>query len=286
MEPLLSEKLARLQALLRSYQKIAVAFSGGVDSTLLVKVAQEALGGNALAVTVESPTMPPQDLADVRDFFTQNRITHTIIPLDQLETPSFRHNSSMRCYVCKSIEFTAIARAAKAYGITTLAAGINADDPSDYRPGLKALAEIGVVRPLQDAGLTKADIRALAKHYGLKSWDKPASSCLASRIPYGEQITREKLQRISAGEQVLRRLGLKNLRVRCHRGNIARIEVSPDERSLFFNTRIMDEIADAFHKIGFSYTALDLSGYRSGSLNETLDDETINKVKMSINGSR
>ncbi|MFT8390035.1 MAG: ATP-dependent sacrificial sulfur transferase LarE [Sporolactobacillus sp.] len=285
MDGQLLEKLMNLKALLRSYEKLAVAFSGGVDSTLLLRLASETLGDNALGLTIDSPTMTTEDLDDVRAFYTQHHIAYELIPLSQLDNAAFRHNSAMRCYICKSMEFSAMAEVARAHGITTLAAGINADDLGDYRPGIKALEEIGVVQPLQEAGLTKANIRELAKHYGLKSWNKPAGSCLASRVPYGEQITGEKLHKVSAAEQFLRDLGLKNLRVRCHSGNFARIEVAPEERSHFFNSSFMDKVATAFTKMGFTYTALDLNGYRSGSMNEMLDAETKNKVKVTIHGS-
>lgn len=280
------EKLDRLKKLLHGYQKIAIAFSGGVDSTFLLKVAQEELGNGALALTIQSPTLTEDDLKDVTSFYEESGVNYILIPLNQLKTPSFSHNSPNRCYVCKTIEFTCMAEEAKKRGIKWVAAGINADDMRDYRPGLKALDEIGIVSPLKEAGMTKADIRFFSKRYHLKTWDKPASSCLASRVQYGELITEEKLNKISAAERVLKNLHFRKLRVRYHHGNIARIEVAPEERSIFFNSDIMDTVAEKFKEIGFSYTTLDLSGYRSGSLNEVLDEETKNKVKMSIHGSR
>lgn len=279
-------KLNKLKALLHHYEKIAVACSGGVDSTFLLKVACDELGDGALGLTVQSPTVTEDDLKDVQAFYRASGVPFAIVRLNQLDTPSFRHNSPTRCYVCKTIEFTSMAKEAQKRGFKWIAAGINADDAGDYRPGLRALDEIGVVSPLKEAGLSKSDIRYFSRQYHLKTWNKPASSCLASRIQYGEHITQEKLDKISAAEKVLKSYHLKHVRVRYHHGNIARIEVGPEERQFFFSTEVMDDVAEKFKKIGFSYTTLDLSGYRSGSMNEVLDEKIKNRVKMSGYGSR
>lgn len=274
LTPELAGKLETLKKLVHHYQKIAIAFSGGVDSTLLLKIAHDELGDGALAITIQSPTVTEDDLKDVHSFYKESGVNYVIVKLNQLNSASFRHNSADRCYICKTIEFTSMAKEARKRGIHWIAAGINADDVHDYRPGLRALDEIGVVSPLKDAGMTKEDVRYLSKFYHLKTWDKPASSCLASRVQYGEKITEEKLKKISAAEHYLKSLHFRKLRVRYHQGNIARIEVAPEERHLFFDTDVLDTIADQFKKIGFNYTTLDLRGYRSGSMNETLDPRT------------
>lgn len=281
MLPSQASKLNKLKELLHDYKKIAIAFSGGVDSTFLLKVAHDELQDGALALTIQSPTVTEDDLKDVKAFFKNNTVNYKIIQMNQLEKADFRHNSANRCYYCKAMEFSSMAKEAKKQGIHWLAAGINLDDQSDFRPGMRALKEIGVVSPLKEAGMTKADIRFFSKMYQLPTWNKPASACLASRVQYGEHITEEKLRKISAAERVLKEMNINNLRVRYHHGNIARIEVAPEERSIFFDTAVMDHVAERFRKIGFAYTTLDLQGYRRGSLNETLDNKTKIKVKMS-----
>ncbi|RYL95039.1 ATP-dependent sacrificial sulfur transferase LarE [Sporolactobacillus sp. THM7-4] len=281
-----TSKLEKLKHILHGYKRIAIAFSGGVDSTFLLKVAQEELKDGALALTIQSPTITEDDLRDVKAFFKANTVNYSIIHLNQLDVPDFKHNPVNRCYYCKTIEFTSMAKEAKKHGIRWLAAGINLDDQGDYRPGMRALKEIGVVSPLKEAGMSKEDIRYYSKLYHLPTWNKPASSCLASRVEYGETITEEKLRKISAAEHVLKDLNIHKLRVRYHHGNIARIEVAPEERKVFFDTDIMDQIAKKFREIGFAYAALDLQGYRRGSLNETLDTEIQRKVKMNIHVSR
>ncbi|MCO7125215.1 ATP-dependent sacrificial sulfur transferase LarE [Sporolactobacillus shoreicorticis] len=281
MLPSQASKLDKLKTLLRGYKKIAIAFSGGVDSTFLLKVAQEELQNGALALTIQSPTVTEDDLKDVKSFLKNNTINYKIIQMNQLEKADFRHNSANRCYYCKAMEFSEMSKEAQRQGIHWLAAGINLDDKGDFRPGMRALKEIGVVSPLKEAGMTKADIRFFSKMYHLPTWNKPASACLASRVQYGEQITEEKLKKISEAEHVLKELNIRNLRVRYHHGNIARIEVAPEERQIFFDAEVMDRVAEQFRKIGFAYTTLDLQGYRRGSLNENLDNKT--KIKVSMN---
>ncbi|MFT8708777.1 MAG: ATP-dependent sacrificial sulfur transferase LarE [Sporolactobacillus sp.] len=273
-----STKLEKLKKILRRYGKVAIAFSGGVDSSFLLKVASEELGDGALALTIQSPTITDDDLQDVKAFFHNEQVNYQLITLNQLDHFDFRSNPVNRCYYCKQIEFTHMAEEAKKHGIHWIAAGINLDDQGDYRPGMRALKEIGVVSPLMEAGMTKDDIRFFSKCYHLPTWNKPASSCLASRVQYGESITETKLKKISAAEHVLKEIGLRNLRVRYHHGNIARIEVAPEERHIFFDTAVMDLVAARFRDIGFAFTTLDLQGYRRGSLNETLSPEL--KIKM------
>lgn len=270
----LEAKLHRLQDQIRSYGRLAIAFSGGVDSTLLVKVAQDVLGEDALAMTVQSPTLTEDDLRDVKAFYAASGINYAIVALNQLDSEAFSANGADRCYICKNIEFSSMAEEAVRRGIHWLASGVNADDVRDYRPGMKALAELGVVNPLEDVGLTKAEIRTLSRRFHLHTWNKPASSCLASRVAYGERITTGRLDMIAAGERALKRLGVRTVRVRYHAGDIARIEVAPEERRLLFDEAVMDEVAAAFKRIGFKYAALELGGYRSGSLNAVLDDDT------------
>ncbi|MFT8871897.1 MAG: ATP-dependent sacrificial sulfur transferase LarE [Sporolactobacillus sp.] len=270
----IDEKFTRLQTIIRKYGRLAVAFSGGVDSTFLLKAASDVLGEDALALTIASPTTTVDDAADISSFCREHAIRCIRITLDPMENPSFRSNSPRRCYYCKAMEFGAMRKAAAAHGILRLASGINAEDADDYRPGLKALAELEVVSPLKEAGLTKSDIRELSKRMGLRTWNKPANSCLASRIPYGEAVTADKLKKISAGERLLHDLHFRHVRVRLHQDMIARIEVAPEERRRFLEPDLMDEITAGFQSIGFRYTTLDLRGYRTGSLNELLDAAT------------
>ncbi|WP_416828908.1 ATP-dependent sacrificial sulfur transferase LarE [Ectobacillus polymachus] len=267
------KKLQQLKHIIKGYEKLAIAFSGGVDSTFLAKVAQEVLGDNAMVITVQAPTLKNEELDDIIDFHQETGMKHEIFQLNQFNIKEFRENVPLRCYFCKTGVFENILKTAKKYGIHTVADGTNMDDLKDYRPGLKALGELGIVSPLKDAGLTKNDIRYFSKQYGLKTWNKPSSGCLATRIPYGEEITQEKLDRIDAAEKVLAKLGLKQLRVRYHDNQMARIEVSPKDREKFFDMKLMDTISAQFRQIGFTYTTLDMSGYRSGSLNEVLNEQ-------------
>ena len=250
---------------------MAVAFSGGVDSTFLLKVAHDVLGDNAIAVTARSSTYPEREFKEAVNFAAQNNIEHVVIVSEELEIEGFSENPVDRCYFCKRELFSKIAGIAKEKGIKFVADGSNVDDLGDYRPGLKAVAELGVVSPLREAGMTKEDIRALSKEMGLATWDKPAFACLSSRFPYGQKITKEKLEMVDKAEQYLLDLGFKQVRVR-HHGDVARIEVAAHERRKFFDEQLMDRISGEFKKIGFTYTALDLKGYRTGSMNETLGD--------------
>lgn len=263
------KKLDKLIDSLRSMECLAVAFSGGVDSTFLLKVAHDILKDRVLAVTARSSIHPEDEFREAMEFIEQNGIRHQIIVSNELDIDGFKENPADRCYYCKRELYSMMVVLARQKGILNVADGSNIDDLGDYRPGARAGAELGIISPLQDAKMTKEDIRILSKEMNLPTWDKPALACLASRIPYGQKITREKLTVIEQAERILKSHGFRQVRVR-HHGDLARIEVVPEERMLFFNTELMDAVYDEFRKLGFSYAALDLRGYRTGSLNETL----------------
>jgi uncharacterized protein len=264
-----SEKLASLQRELAALEKVLIAFSAGVDSTLLLKVAQQVLGKNIAAVTVELEAFPEVELESAVEFCKQQGIKHYILTCNELEIAEYRQNPPERCYICKKYIFSQIKDAAAKLGFQHIAEGSNLDDLQDYRPGIRALEELGIHSPFVKAGLTKADVRALAKDLGLAVWDKPSMACLASRFPYGEEITKEKLTMVNKAERILAELGFKQFRVRYH-GDIARIEILKEEQLKILEAEVADYIYRAFAELGFSYTTLDLKGYRSGSLNEKL----------------
>lgn len=268
----LYEKFKLLQRKIMLMDSLAIAFSGGVDSTFLLKVANDLLGNRAVAITARSLTYPEREFGEAVNFANDIGIKHLVVVIDELDIKGFADNPPNRCYLCKRELFSQILEVARNQNITLVADGSNADDVSDYRPGLKALGELGIVSPLRDAGLTKEDIRILSRQMNLPTWDKPAFACLASRFPYGQKISREKLAMVDKAEQYLLGLGLRQIRVR-HHGDIARIEVSPHERAMFMDEKIMDKVDEEFRRIGFAYTALDLKGYRTGSMNENLKNE-------------
>ncbi len=272
----LREREAALYRRLEGLPSLVVAYSGGVDSAFLAWAATRALGDRALSVTADSPSYPDRHrqmaLALARDF----NLRHEIIRTGELESPEYRANHADRCYHCKHELFTVLTSLAAERGFAAVADGSNADDRGDYRPGRRAAAEFGVISPLDEAGLTKDDIRALSHDAGLPTWDEPASACLSSRIPYFSEVTEEKLRVIEEAEESVRRLGFRVIRVR-HHGEIARLEVAREEMPRLLDPDVSDRITAALTALGFRYVAVDLKGYRLGSLNAGLSLKLIRK---------
>jgi uncharacterized protein len=266
-ELMIQEKVAHLNALLLEIGRVAVAFSGGVDSTLLLQVAHNALGDNALALTAVSPSMPAEDRAEAAMLARRIGARHLLIETDEVEDADYRANPANRCYHCRAIVFDRLLEVAQAEGYPVLLDGNNADDAGDFRPGRRAARELGVRSPLLEAGLSKAEIRALVRDFGLPNWDAPAAACLSSRIPYGTPVTVELLSQVERAERVLHGLGFLQVRVR-HHDSVARIEVAPEEFPGLLEHRT--QVVTALCDLGYTYVALDLAGFRSGSLNEGL----------------
>lgn len=263
-------KLERLRASLREIGSAAVAFSSGVDSTFLLHVAHEELGERVVAATIRSHTFPKRELDEAAAFCRAEGVRHVVIESEELDVPGFVENPPDRCYHCKRELFSKLLAFARENGLAAVLEGSNLDDDGDYRPGRRAIQELGIVSPLHEVGLTKAEIRALSRDMGLPTSDKPSFACLASRFPYGERITAVALERVEKAEQWLlgAGLGLRQLRVRSH-GDLARIEVPPDAIPRLAARAA--EIDAAFKELGFAYVALDLRGYRTGSMNEVLN---------------
>ena len=267
----LDEKETLLASTLYGYGSMAIAFSGGVDSSYLCAVAVEALGSNALAVTIDSPLVPRSELSEACSIASLIGIRHIILNEASLDS-TVSSNPPDRCYHCKLLTMKTITQAAAAEGIKIVAEGSNLDDLSDYRPGRRASLELGIRTPLADVGLSKSDIRELSRRRSLPTWDKPSFACLASRVPYGETLDTETLSRIEASEIYLHTSGFKQMRVRSH-GTIARIEVARDERTRLFDESRLDDISSYFKRLGFTYVCMELEGYTMGSLNKPLDTE-------------
>jgi uncharacterized protein len=263
------DKLTQLQNIFLDLKQTLIAYSGGIDSTLVAKVAYDVLGENALAITAVSPSLLPEELEDARIQALEIGIKHEIIYTNELNNPNYTSNPVNRCYFCKSELHDNLKPIAQQRGYPYIVDGVNADDLGDYRPGIQAAKERGVRSPLAEVGITKADIREISQKLGLPWWDKPAQPCLSSRFPYGEEITIAKLQRVGRAEVYLHKLGYKNLRVRSS-GDTAKIELPPEEIKQFVLTTNLDQLITKFQEYGFLYITLDLEGFRSGKLNQML----------------
>lgn len=263
------EKHEALKNYLKNLKSVAVAFSGGVDSTFLLKTAHDVLGGNVIAVTARSLSFPKRELDEASAFAAANGIEHIVVDSEELQIEGFSHNPKNRCYLCKKELFTKIREIAREKGMESVAEASNIDDNGDYRPGLLAVAELGIKSPLRETGFTKAEIRIISKELGLPTWNKQSFACLSSRFPYGEDITPDRLRKIDEAEQFLLDLGFHQVRVRFH-GNLARIETDEAGFQKMLQPDMREKITNRFLKIGFTYISLDLRGYRTGSMNETL----------------
>jgi uncharacterized protein len=272
--PELASKRDRLLDILRSLDRVVVAFSGGIDSTVVAQAAQLALGERAIAVTADSPSVPRAELADARRLAQQIGIRHQIVRTEEFEDPDYVRNDGTRCYFCKSELYGQIETLLPELGATVICSGANLDDQGDYRPGLTAAAEHSVRHPLQEAGCTKADVRALALAWGLPTWDKPASPCLSSRLAPGVEVTRERTARVEAAEVYLRSLGIRECRVRLHEGELARIEVPLAELARLADPAVREGLVRRLRELGFRFVTLDLEGFRSGSLNSLVSLES------------
>jgi uncharacterized protein len=262
-------KLKRLEKILQQMQGLVVAFSGGVDSTFLLKVAHDVLGKHVIAVTALSPTFPLAELKSAKELARSLGVRHQLIRSNELSIPEFVSNPPNRCYYCKKDLFTRLLEIARKKNIPWAADGSNSDDAHDFRPGAIAAKELGIRKPLMEARLGKEEIRILSRKSGLPTGDKPSAACLSSRLPYGETITAEKLKQVGRAEQFLQKLGFTQVRVRHHNG-IARIEVLPAELGRFMERALQARVTKQLRGIGYQYVTLDLQGYRMGSMNEVL----------------
>ncbi|MBD1905952.1 ATP-dependent sacrificial sulfur transferase LarE [Funiculus sociatus GB2-A5] len=266
---MIDQKLEQLKTLFAEMEMALIAYSGGVDSTLVAKIAHDVLGDRALAVTAVSPSLLPEELEDARIQAAAIGIAHKVVQTHEMDNPNYTSNPVNRCYFCKSELHDTLKPLALELGYPYVVDGVNADDLGDYRPGIKAAKERGARSPLAELTISKAEVRQISKQLGLSWWDKPAQPCLSSRFPYGEEITVSKLQRVGRAEIYLRKLGLSNLRVRSD-GDTAKIELSPEQIKEFVLTTDLPTLVSAFQEFGFIYVTLDLEGYRSGKLNQVL----------------
>ena len=265
----LLNKYKKLKDYLGSLGSVAVAFSSGVDSTFLLHAAKDALGENVLAVTASSCFIPDREMEEAKAYCVKLGVRHEVFRADVLNIEGVAENPKNRCYLCKKALFSEIKEIALKAGMKEVLEGSNLDDEGDYRPGMLAISELGIKSPLRQGGFTKEEIRSLSKHFGLPTWNKPSFACLASRVPYGEEITEAKLGMIDQAEAFLLELGFRQLRVRMH-GSIARIELLPEDFDIFMEEKLRTKVYEKFIGFGFTYVSLDIKGYRTGSLNESI----------------
>ena len=268
MKQELLDKYDKLKEYIASFGSVAVAFSSGVDSTFLLYAAKEALGDKLIAVTASSCSFPERELKEAKAYCEKMDVKHFIVKSEELEIEGFSHNPKNRCYLCKHELFEKIRAVADEQGIAEIAEGSNLDDNGDYRPGLQAVAELGIKSPLRHCGFSKQDIRDMSQYLNIPTWNKQSFACLSSRFPYGDLISEEKLKMVDKAEQLLLDMGFHQLRVRIH-GDVARIELDPSEFDKFMKEEVRTEVYSKFKGYGFAYVALDIMGYRMGSMNET-----------------
>jgi pyridinium-3,5-biscarboxylic acid mononucleotide sulfurtransferase len=273
LPPELAQKRDHLLAILRGLGRVAVAFSGGIDSTVVAFAAKRALADAAVAVTADSPSVPRAEVEEARRLADLIGIRHVVVTTAEFADPNYVRNDGSRCYFCKSELYSRIETQLAELGADVICSGANLDDQGDYRPGLKAAAEHRVRHPLQEAGFTKADVRALALHWELPTWDKPASPCLSSRLAPGVEVTRERTARVEAAEEYLHALGYRECRVRLHEGELARVEVPADGLQRLLEPKVHAELVRRLKELGFRYVTLDLEGFRSGNLNSLVSLE-------------
>ncbi|MFP4009958.1 MAG: ATP-dependent sacrificial sulfur transferase LarE [Spirulinaceae cyanobacterium] len=271
---MLDRKLQQLRTVFTQMEQALIAYSGGIDSTLVAKIAYDVLGDRALAVTAVSPSLLPEELEDAQVQAAQIGIRHELVQTQEMDNPNYTSNPVNRCYFCKSELHDTLKPLALERGYPFVIDGVNADDLQDYRPGIQAAKERGAISPLAEAGISKAEVRQLSQQLNLPWWDKPAQPCLSSRFPYGEEITIAKLQRVGRAEVHLRKLGWSNLRVRSE-GDTARIELPPAQIKEFVTKTDLESVVEAFQALGFAFVTLDLEGYKSGKLNRVLDEKTL-----------
>ncbi len=267
MNETLQKKYQELLSILQKEESIAVAYSGGVDSSFLLAAAKEALKDQVIAVTVCLSSVPSFEEEEAHSFCEKYGIRQIFVDLDVFKVKGYADNPKNRCYLCKKALFTKILSTARENGLKTVAEGSNADDQNEYRPGLKALKELKIKSPLNEAGLHKEEIRTLSRELGLPTWDKPSNACLATRFPYGEKLSGEKFEMVQCAEEEVKKAGFSNVRVRSH-GTVARIEVMPEEFQKILEPEIRKNLLDQLHSLGFTYVTLDLKGFRSGSMDE------------------
>lgn len=275
MEPSLIAHREKLLDTLRSYGRVAVAYSGGIDSTVVAQAAYEAMGDAAIAVTAVSDSLATGELEEAQDLARRIGIRHRVICTKEFADPNYLRNQPDRCYFCKSELYGRLSSLIGELGVDVIASGANMDDLGDHRPGMRAASENDVRHPLQECGLSKVDVRALARAWDLPTWDKPATPCLSSRIAYGEEVTPERVRMIDQAEQWLRQHGLRLLRVRYHKGDLARVEVSLEDLPRLVQPEVCTALVPAFRALGFKFVTLDLEGFRSGSLNGLIPLESL-----------